>query len=348
MNSNKTDEMKPELIPLYTETDERAGTLIRYPDGSVKFSQDIRADRNVKDRLFRFIFGNPEHKEWTLALYNSVEHKNYTDVRDLDIVTLENAIYMHMKNDVSVLVDSWYLDFFEHQSTPNPNIPFRFLQYYGATMERYIRQHRLNRYGRTAMVFPVPRFYVFYNGKEETEKTKELRLSELYYDKEEEPFLDLKVIQHNINGIKKEDSEYCIQLYEYEWLVERIREYSERADITTAVELAISEMPEDFTIRGWIQENRSEVIEMSLFEYDEKEHMSLEREEGRAEGIREGTARGLAKGLELGKAEGRVQGIIKAYEMLVKLGISDTEATETIAEQYETDTEEIRKIISNR
>ena len=87
---------------------------------------------------------------------------------------------------------------------------------------------------------------------------------------------------------------------------------------------------------------------MSLFEYDEKEHMSLEREEGRAEGIREGTARGLAKGLELGKAEGRVQGIIKAYEMLVKLGISDTEATETIAEQYETDSEEIRKIISVR
>ena len=78
MNSNKTDEMKPELIPLYTETDERAGTLIRYPDGSVKFSQDIKADRNVKDRLFRFIFGNPEHKKWTLALYNSVEHRNYT------------------------------------------------------------------------------------------------------------------------------------------------------------------------------------------------------------------------------------------------------------------------------
>ena len=83
---------------------------------------------------------------------------------------------------------------------------------------------------------------------------------------------------------------------------------------------------------------------MSLFEYDEKEHMSLEREEGRAEGIREGTA----KGLELGKAEEKKQGIIKAYEMLVKLGISDTEATETIAEQYETDSEEIRKIISAR
>ena len=72
------------------------------------------------------------------------------------------------------------------------------------------------------------------------------------------------------------------------------------------MEPAISEMPEEFTIRGWIQENRSEVTEMCLFEYDEKEHMPLEREEG----------------------------------------ISDTKAIGTISEQYEMDSAEIRKVIS--
>ena len=29
-------------------------------------------NRNHKDRLFKFIFGNPGKKEWTLSLYNAV------------------------------------------------------------------------------------------------------------------------------------------------------------------------------------------------------------------------------------------------------------------------------------
>lgn len=30
------------------------------------------ANREYKDRLFKFIFGNPEKKEWTLSLYNAL------------------------------------------------------------------------------------------------------------------------------------------------------------------------------------------------------------------------------------------------------------------------------------
>lgn len=71
----------------------------------------IPARRDLKDRLFKFIFGDPQHKEWTLALYNSIEHTSYDDPDDLEIVTLDNAVYMHMKNDVGVLVSSWNLAF---------------------------------------------------------------------------------------------------------------------------------------------------------------------------------------------------------------------------------------------
>lgn len=53
--------------------------------------------RNYKDRLFRFIFGNENHKDWALNLYNAMENKQYTDPADLKIVTLENAVYMHIK-----------------------------------------------------------------------------------------------------------------------------------------------------------------------------------------------------------------------------------------------------------
>lgn len=41
---------------------------------------------------------------------------------DLEITTLENAVYMNYKNDVSFVFDS-ELMLYEHQSTVNPNMP---------------------------------------------------------------------------------------------------------------------------------------------------------------------------------------------------------------------------------
>ena len=43
-----------------------------------------RVNPKYKDRVFKFIFGNPANKEWTLALYNGVNgsnHKNPDDIR---------------------------------------------------------------------------------------------------------------------------------------------------------------------------------------------------------------------------------------------------------------------------
>ena len=52
--------------------------------------------RDFKDTLFRLIF---REKKNLLSLYNAVNNTNYTNPDDLEIVTLENAIYMDMKND---------------------------------------------------------------------------------------------------------------------------------------------------------------------------------------------------------------------------------------------------------
>ena len=57
-----------------------------------------------KDRLFKFIFGNPEHKEWTLSLYNALNGSDYTDPEAIEFNTIENVIYMGTKNDVSFIV----------------------------------------------------------------------------------------------------------------------------------------------------------------------------------------------------------------------------------------------------
>ena len=74
---------------------------------------EIHVARNHKDRLFRMIF---REKKELLSLYNAVNGTSYTNAEELEIVTLENAIYMNMKIDLAFIMDS-YLNLYEHQST---------------------------------------------------------------------------------------------------------------------------------------------------------------------------------------------------------------------------------------
>ena len=85
-----------------------------------------KINRNYKDRLFKFIFGNPDKKEWTLSLYNAMNNSSYTDPDAISLNTIEDAVYMGMKNDVSFLIADT-LNLYEHQSGYNPNMPMRFL-----------------------------------------------------------------------------------------------------------------------------------------------------------------------------------------------------------------------------
>lgn len=82
-------------------------------------NRQLKAKRPYKDTIFRMLYHD---KENLLLLYNAVNGRNYTNVEDLQIVTLENAIYMGMKNDLAFIMDmNLYL--YEHQSTYNSNIP---------------------------------------------------------------------------------------------------------------------------------------------------------------------------------------------------------------------------------
>ena len=76
-------------------------------------------------RCFVLLF---QEKEALLSLYNAVGQTDYKDASQLEIVTLENAIYMNMKNDLAFLINL-ELNLYEHQSTWNPNMPLRDLFY---------------------------------------------------------------------------------------------------------------------------------------------------------------------------------------------------------------------------
>ena len=93
-----------------------------------RIKQRKRVNPKYKDRVFKFIFGNPANKEWTLSLYNSVNGSNHSNPDDIRFNTIDDAVYMEMKNDVSfIILDE--MNLWEHQSSFNPNMPMRFLSY---------------------------------------------------------------------------------------------------------------------------------------------------------------------------------------------------------------------------
>ena len=74
---------------------------------------------HYKDTVFRLLFSD---KARLLSLYNALSSKRCDNIDDLKVVTLEDAIYMEMKNDIAFLVGT-DIHMWEHQSTVNPNMP---------------------------------------------------------------------------------------------------------------------------------------------------------------------------------------------------------------------------------
>ena len=67
--------------------------------------QNIEGNQNYKDSLFRMVF---EKKEDLLELYNAINGTAYTNAEELEVNTLENALYMGVKNDYFIF--EWIYD----------------------------------------------------------------------------------------------------------------------------------------------------------------------------------------------------------------------------------------------
>ncbi len=133
-----------------------------------------------------------QDKNNLLELYNAVSGKHYTDPGILEINTLENAIYMTVKNDISFLIDG-RLSLYEHQSTYNPNLPLRFLIYIAKLYSRMTRNANL--YGTKVIHIPPPEFLIFYNGREELPDRTVLNLSDMYEKEDPHAGLELSAVR---------------------------------------------------------------------------------------------------------------------------------------------------------
>lgn len=279
----------------------------------------LRANRKYKDTVFRMLFSDRKN---LLSLYNAVNGTAYDDPSKLEIVTLENAVYIGMKNDLSFIVDT-NLFLYEHQSTYNPNMPLRDLLYIAAEYQKLVDNKSL--YSPVLQKIPAPNFVVFYNGTEKKEDSWVTYLSDAYENLSGEPNLELKVLTLNVNeGHNRKLMEECRTLREYAQYVAKVRKYTKEMKLDEAVEQAVEECIQEGILVEFLRKNKSEVVAMSIFEYNKEEEerkwkesvyefaraevLEEGREEGRKEGLKEGREEGRKEGREEGRNEGRKEG----------------------------------------
>ena len=235
---------------------------------------EIKANNKYKDSLFKLIFGNEAHKDFTLSLYNALNNSNYSNPDDIVINTLEDAIYIKMKNDVSFILGAT-MCLYEQQSTFNPNMSYRMLEYVTALYENYITEKNFNKYSCRQFKLPAPRFIVFYNGREELPERSVQKLSELYEEmgsRQLELIVDVYNINKGNNHFLKAD---CKPLYEYMWFVDQAKELikgfgRDEEAIGKVVTKLINEMPDTFIIKTILLKEMKEVVGMIFEDFNEE------------------------------------------------------------------------------
>ena len=255
--------------------------------------------REYRDRLFKAIFGRntEQSKRWRLDLYNALNGTSYTDPNALEVNTIENVIYMTMRNDISFLVDS-QMTLYEQQSTYNPNMPLRGLFYMSQLYQMYIEKNDMNILTSTLVKIPEPRFVVFYNGSTKRPDTFKMRLSDAFErcgkarSPEDDVAKDFEWTATVINinpEHNKELQKNCKPLYDYVRNVERIADNKKKGlPIKEAVDDAVNWAIEQEFLDGFFEVNKAEVSAMCLTEYDEEATMRAFRREGFEDGYAEG------------------------------------------------------------
>ena len=218
---------------------------------------------------------------------------------------------MAFYNDVSYLVDNRIIVLAEHQSTINPNMPLRCLEYIGRLYETLFESKE--KYSRKLLNIPTPEFYVFYNGEESYPSDKTLKLSEAFIERGTETNLELTVKVININRQNRHPVlENCRTMQEYSIFVETVRKWKE-IDSQNGFEKAVEECIENNILREYLKRKTKEVLNMLLAEYDYETDIAVQRAEEHEIAFAEGIERGIERGIEQGIERGIEQGIEQGF-----------------------------------
>ena len=149
-------------------------------------------------------------------------------------------------------------------------------------LEKRIKQQRLNLFGHTLVKIPIPKFIVFYNGKENQPERYEYKLSDCFEKETDNPQLELKCIVYNINkGNNAELLNRCGFLKDYMIFIDYVRYYygDENMSLVDAIEHAINRCIDEDVLKEFLVNRREEVAKVTNLDFTFERQIELEREE---------------------------------------------------------------------
>ena len=251
-------------------------------------------NREYKSGVFSMLL---EEKSYALEIYNALNHSDYKNPDEITIITAEHGVFLSIRNDASFYIDG-NTNYYEHQSTYNPNMPLRFLIYFANDIEKTPEvKERL--FGRRLIKIPTPHFVVFYNGVENRPESEEMKLSYAFLQQTDEPQLEVICRVYNINpGFNEELKGNSKVLGDYTRFVEKVRRYHETVELDVALKCAVEDCIEEGILAEFFRNRGSEVIQMTVLDYSTEKQVEYAREEG----IEIGIEKGIEKGIEQERA----------------------------------------------
>ncbi|MBQ2184044.1 MAG: hypothetical protein II399_05350, partial [Lachnospiraceae bacterium] len=235
-------------------------------------------NREYRSDLFSMLLNE---KEYALDVYNAVNNSDYDNPDDIEIITLEHGVSLSIRNDASFVLDM-SVNYYEHQSTYNPNMPLRNLIYFVEDVRRKVEKEERNLFGKTKIKIPTPHFVVFYNGEEKRPEVEIQKLSTSFCKETDEPELEVICKVYNINpGNNKELLKKTEVLRSYAYIVENIRDKSKTMSLKDAIHTTIDDCISKGVLCEFLSKNRRKVEKVMNLDFTFERQLELTRKEAR-------------------------------------------------------------------
>ena len=282
-------------------------------------------NRKHKDSLFVDYFSKDrDWKQHFLSLYNALHGTDLqVETTRLERVNLEQVLYMDYYNDIAVMVNDQFIMMIEHQTTINPNMPLRLLEYVSRIYGNMIDSK--SKFSTQLIPLAKPEFIVFYTGKENIPPETYLHLSDAFklnHIQNSELTLELVVKVCRING--KEPNQIVSQCSDLEQYVQFLKLIAEaKADgQVKPLTRAIREAVRHNVLKDYLERKGGEVLSILMTEYDYATDIAVKQEEAYAIGRNEGILVGLERGIERGIEQGAHQKALETAQNLLSMGFS--------------------------
>ena len=271
--------------------------------------KNTNENRKHKDSLFVDYFSKDrDWKEHFLSLYNAL-HGTNLQVADtqLERVNLEQVLYKSYYNDIAVLVNGQFILLIEHQSTINPNMPLRLLEYVARIYGNIVDSKA--KFSRHLVPLAKPEFIVFYTGDQELPPESYLYLSDAFPNQGQNADLTLE-LKVKVCTIKSETPSpvvhSCHDLEQYVQFLELVEE-AKAAGHKQPLRWAIQEAVRRNILKDYLERKGGEVLSILMTEYDYATDMAVLKEESYEDGREEGISIGLATGREEGAYQNKLE-----------------------------------------